>query len=250
MIWTLLVRWRPSTRGLARCSTARLLGRFQWDLTWSGTRSTRCLGSSSRQSPARNLSTGPTDRWCPNRVVHSAQTDHVVPPAPGHPGHMNEHQPNANHHANPDPSQRPDLAPRRGADSDSHQGANPGPHQGTDPDPRRGAVPSSPGPAADGSAGRGPAGRGPADRGPAGPAGRGPGRSRSAGQSPQKGAAAERCRVKVGSADGILAVVPHLLGFHPANSLVVLGIGGPHARIRLAFRYDLPDPPQEALSKD
>jgi hypothetical protein len=62
--------------------------------------------------------------------------------------------------------------------------------------------------------------------------------------------AAARCRVKVGSADGILAVVPHLLGFHPANSLVVLGIGGPHARIRLAFRYDLPDPPNEALSAD
>jgi hypothetical protein len=47
-----------------------------------------------------------------------------------------------------------------------------------------------------------------------------------------------------------LAVVPHLLGFHPANSLVVLGIGGQHARIRLAFRYDLPDPPQDALSAD
>ncbi len=33
-------------------------------------------------------------------------------------------------------------------------------------------------------------------------------------------------------------------------SLVVLGIGGPHARIRLAFRYDLPDPPDEALASD
>jgi hypothetical protein len=41
-----------------------------------------------------------------------------------------------------------------------------------------------------------------------------------------------------------------LLGFHPANSLVVLGMGGPHARIRLAFRYDLPDPPDDALSAD
>jgi len=59
-----------------------------------------------------------------------------------------------------------------------------------------------------------------------------------------------RCRVKVGSADGILAVVPHLLGFHPAESLVLLGIGGPHARIRLAFRYDLPDPPEEGLAAD
>src|ERR1700689_5945701 len=59
-----------------------------------------------------------------------------------------------------------------------------------------------------------------------------------------------RCKVKVGSADGVLAIVPHLLGFHPANSLVVLGIGGPHGRIRLAFRYDLPDPPDHALNAD
>src|SRR5258708_40057514 len=59
-----------------------------------------------------------------------------------------------------------------------------------------------------------------------------------------------RCRVRVGSADDILAVVPHLLGFHPSDSLVLLGIGGPHARIRLAFRYDLPDPPEEGLAAD
>lgn len=59
-----------------------------------------------------------------------------------------------------------------------------------------------------------------------------------------------RCRVRVGSAEGILAVVPHLLGFHPSESLVLLGIGGPHARIRLAFRYDLPDPPEEGLAAD
>jgi uncharacterized protein DUF4192 len=59
-----------------------------------------------------------------------------------------------------------------------------------------------------------------------------------------------RCRVRVGSADGILAVVPHLLGFHPTDSLVMLGIGGPHARIRLAFRYDLPDPGEDGLAAD
>ncbi len=59
-----------------------------------------------------------------------------------------------------------------------------------------------------------------------------------------------RCRVKVGSAEGVLAVVPHLLGFHPANSMVVLGISGPHGRIRLAFRYDLPEPPDHGLSTD
>jgi hypothetical protein len=59
-----------------------------------------------------------------------------------------------------------------------------------------------------------------------------------------------RCRVRIGSAEGILAVVPHLLGFCPKDSLVVLGIGGPHARIRLAFRYDLPDPPDAELAAD
>ena len=44
--------------------------------------------------------------------------------------------------------------------------------------------------------------------------------------------------------------MPNLLGFRPLDSLVVLGIGGPHARIRLAFRYDLPDPPEDGLATD
>lgn len=30
----------------------------------------------------------------------------------------------------------------------------------------------------------------------------------------------------------------------------MLGVGGPHSRIRLAFRYDLPDPPEEGLAAD
>ncbi len=59
-----------------------------------------------------------------------------------------------------------------------------------------------------------------------------------------------RCRVRIGSPDGILAVIPHLLGFYPADSLVMLGIGGPHARVRLTFRYDLPDPQDRALADD
>ncbi len=68
--------------------------------------------------------------------------------------------------------------------------------------------------------------------------------------APPQSESAARCRVKVGSADGVLAVVPHLLGFHPSRSLVILGAGGPHARVRLAFRYDLPDPPEEGLAAD
>jgi Domain of unknown function (DUF4192) len=59
-----------------------------------------------------------------------------------------------------------------------------------------------------------------------------------------------RGRVQVGSPDGVLAIVPHLLGFHPERSLVVLGVTGVHDRIALAFRYDLPDPPDPELATD
>jgi len=58
----------------------------------------------------------------------------------------------------------------------------------------------------------------------------------------------DQARVQVRSLDALLAVVPHLLGFHPASSLVVLGASGPSGRVRLAFRYDLPDPPDPALT--
>ena len=78
----------------------------------------------------------------------------------------------------------------------------------------------------------------------------GPGSGPGAESQGRSGHGPERCRVRVGSADGILAIVPHLLGFHPADSLVVLGIGGPHARIKVAFRYDLPDPPDAALAAE
>jgi hypothetical protein len=47
----------------------------------------------------------------------------------------------------------------------------------------------------------------------------------------------------------VLAAVPHLLGFHPARSLVVIGAGGPRGRIRLGFRYDLPDPPAAGAAR-
>jgi hypothetical protein len=59
-----------------------------------------------------------------------------------------------------------------------------------------------------------------------------------------------RSRVQVGSPDGVLAVVPHLLGFYPSRSLVVLGVTGPHDRVTLSFRYDLPDPPDAELAVD
>ncbi len=55
-------------------------------------------------------------------------------------------------------------------------------------------------------------------------------------------------RVRLSSPADVLAVVPHLLGFHPAKSLVVVGAGGPRQRIELGFRYDLPDPPDAAVT--
>ena len=50
-------------------------------------------------------------------------------------------------------------------------------------------------------------------------------------------------RVRVSSPADMLAVVPHLLGFHPQLSFVVIGAAGPRQRVEIGFRYDLPDPP-------
>ena len=54
--------------------------------------------------------------------------------------------------------------------------------------------------------------------------------------------------LRVGSPDTVLAVIPGLLGFHPSRSLVVVGAGPPRGRIQLAFRYDLPEPPDAAAA--
>lgn len=48
----------------------------------------------------------------------------------------------------------------------------------------------------------------------------------------------------------MLAVVPHLFGFHPQRSFVVLGAAGPRQEVKLSFRYDLPDPPDAAETAD
>jgi len=55
-------------------------------------------------------------------------------------------------------------------------------------------------------------------------------------------------RVQVRDADALIAVVPHLLGFHPTASLVILAVHGPRGRVKLAFRYDLPDPPDRVVA--
>jgi Domain of unknown function (DUF4192) len=54
--------------------------------------------------------------------------------------------------------------------------------------------------------------------------------------------------VSVGSPAAVLAVVPHLLGFVPARSLIVLGAGPPSGRIHVTLRFDLPDPPAAAAA--
>jgi Domain of unknown function (DUF4192) len=50
-------------------------------------------------------------------------------------------------------------------------------------------------------------------------------------------------RVRPGSPAELLAVVPHLLGFMPQDSLVVMGTEPPRDRVKVTLRFDLPDPP-------
>jgi hypothetical protein len=46
----------------------------------------------------------------------------------------------------------------------------------------------------------------------------------------------------------VLAVIPHLLGFRPAKSIVILAVAPPRDRVKLGFRYDLPDPADAAAA--
>ena len=60
----------------------------------------------------------------------------------------------------------------------------------------------------------------------------------------------DRPPVLIDSAAALLAAIPHLLGFTPEASLVVIGTeraGGP---VKLTFRYDLPDPPDATEAAD
>ncbi len=56
-------------------------------------------------------------------------------------------------------------------------------------------------------------------------------------QTPQTGLV-----VRVNSPTTLLTVIPHLLGFEPQASVVVLGCAPPRDRVRVTLRYDLPDP--------
>ena len=52
-------------------------------------------------------------------------------------------------------------------------------------------------------------------------------------------------RLRIGSPAGLLAVVPHLLGFIPDRSFIIIGARGSRPRIEVTLRYDLPDPPSQ-----
>ena len=61
---------------------------------------------------------------------------------------------------------------------------------------------------------------------------------------------ADPVRVQAGSPAALLAVVPHLLGFRPESSLVVIGTQPPRSRVKVTLRYDLPDPPDAGAVAD
>jgi len=56
--------------------------------------------------------------------------------------------------------------------------------------------------------------------------------------------------VRAGSPAALLRLIPHLLGFVPQASLIVIGVAPPRDRIRVTLRYDLPDPPEADLVAD
>src|SRR5215469_3806720 len=67
--------------------------------------------------------------------------------------------------------------------------------------------------------------------------------------SAQSAGLAGKVQLRAGTPDTVLAVVPHMLGFYPSRSLVVLGLG-PQNRVVVTFRYDLPDPVDYEIADD
>jgi Domain of unknown function (DUF4192) len=54
--------------------------------------------------------------------------------------------------------------------------------------------------------------------------------------------------LRVGSPESMLAVIPGLLGFHPTNSVVLIGARPPRGRVEVVTRYDLPEPPDPSAA--
>jgi hypothetical protein len=48
----------------------------------------------------------------------------------------------------------------------------------------------------------------------------------------------------------LLAIVPHLLGFGPRSSVVVIGTEQPRGLVKVTLRYDLPDPADPGLAAE
>jgi Domain of unknown function (DUF4192) len=57
-------------------------------------------------------------------------------------------------------------------------------------------------------------------------------------------------RVRAGSPAALLAIVPHLLGFAPESSMVIIGTEAQRGAVRVTLRYDLPDPADQDLAAD
>ena len=57
-------------------------------------------------------------------------------------------------------------------------------------------------------------------------------------------------RVRADSPAALLAIIPHLLGFAPESSLVIIGTEAPRGTVRVTLRYDLPDPPERELAAE
>jgi hypothetical protein len=66
--------------------------------------------------------------------------------------------------------------------------------------------------------------------------------------SPPSGVPA-KVQLRAATPAAVLAVVPHLLGFYPSRSLVVLGLGE-QDRVMVTFRYDLPEPNDDGHAAD
>jgi hypothetical protein len=56
--------------------------------------------------------------------------------------------------------------------------------------------------------------------------------------------------IRADSPEALLAVVPHLLGFMPEASLVVIGTEPPGGGVKVTLRYDLPDPSGAGIAAD
>ncbi len=56
--------------------------------------------------------------------------------------------------------------------------------------------------------------------------------------------------IRVASPAALLAAIPHLLGFMPEASLVVIGTEPPRSDAKVTLRYDLPNPPGAGVAAD